>query len=535
VSVGADGSAQPDKNGNPTGVLGSSRTLGVTKSIGYGSDSAHDSGTTRSGINTSNITITDAAGQAATGKTVEQIIADIKTDTVTNTVALNSGSIENNFDKEAVQKELDLQVKVTQEFDKNRQAAKTEINKAIDKAKQDLANATTDADKKAAQDHIDDLKAKSLIFDGLTGALYGPNSNGVTGTIAQVVAPHVSNAIGDYFAKPENKDNEDGHILAHTILGAAVAAATGNNALVGGLSAGGAEAVAPILIHYLYGDIEPDNLTPEQKSTVSAIIGLGAGALGGTVDGSIGVVTGSIASQNAIDNNKLNEHQKAQFRKEFDQACTNGFDSPDCMKVLKKWMDVSMEDTDFASWIDKDKAYEGWRKRYMATLSLLDSACDGVSTSGGADAICKSAVAEKKVQLYVEHAGENSITGNLTIQPTWQSIYAKYHPDLGKNTYAAGKAIIDLAAIAVPQARTASMALDVGEIFYDVTQGEYKSAFAGTSAVAATEIVGALIAKNPTFRLIGESGRKKLAETIVESAKFSVNKGLGTVKDNYVK
>ena len=36
VSVGADGSAQPDKNGNPTGVLGSNRTLGVTKSIGYG-------------------------------------------------------------------------------------------------------------------------------------------------------------------------------------------------------------------------------------------------------------------------------------------------------------------------------------------------------------------------------------------------------------------------------------------------------------------------------------------------------------------
>ncbi|MBP6344678.1 MAG: hypothetical protein KA346_02030 [Neisseriaceae bacterium] len=39
--------------------------------------------------------------------------------------------------------------------------------------------------------------------------------------------------------------------MAHTILGSAIAAATGNDALSGALAAGGAEALAPMLTHFL--------------------------------------------------------------------------------------------------------------------------------------------------------------------------------------------------------------------------------------------------------------------------------------------
>jgi hypothetical protein len=279
----------------------------VTKSIGYGSDSAHDSGTTRSGINTSNITITDAAGQAATGKTVEQILADIKTDTVTNTVALNSGSIANNFDKEAVQKELDLQVKVTQEFDRNRQAAKAEIN-THEQALRDAAEQETDPAKKAKLiEQAKQWQTGGLILDSVAGALYGPNSNGLTGTIAQVAAPHVANAIGDYFKNPANDTGGVGsaeQILAHTILGAALAAATGNNALVGGLAGGGGEGVGLTLSNWLYGQSDPTKLTVEQKSTLSSIIGLVAAGVGGAVGGTTGAVTGATTAQNAVDNNE---------------------------------------------------------------------------------------------------------------------------------------------------------------------------------------------------------------------------------------
>lgn len=123
--------AQGSSDGKPGGVS-------VNKSIGFGSDSDHQSSTTHSGINTANIAITDVDGQAATGRTVDQIKTDVATVTTTDTVAENSGALVNKFDENAVQKELDLQVQVTQAFDQNRQEAKAELY-AYAQAKQDQA------------------------------------------------------------------------------------------------------------------------------------------------------------------------------------------------------------------------------------------------------------------------------------------------------------------------------------------------------------------------------------------------------------
>ena len=53
----------------------------------------------------------------------------------TDTARKNSGAIANNFDKDKVQSEINLQVKVTKKFDQNRQEVKAEINKKIDQAK----------------------------------------------------------------------------------------------------------------------------------------------------------------------------------------------------------------------------------------------------------------------------------------------------------------------------------------------------------------------------------------------------------------
>ena len=119
----------------------------VNKSMGYASDSDSNASTTVSGINTANLTITNTAAQAQLmGKpadTPDAVIADavkqsIATSTTTTEVQANSGAIANNFDKDAVQSEIDLQVKVTQQFDKNRQAVKKDIYAAV-KEKQDEA------------------------------------------------------------------------------------------------------------------------------------------------------------------------------------------------------------------------------------------------------------------------------------------------------------------------------------------------------------------------------------------------------------
>nr|WP_252354610.1 VENN motif pre-toxin domain-containing protein [Acinetobacter soli] len=90
--------------------------------------------------------------------------------------------------------------------------------------------------------------------------------------------------------------------LAHTVLGAAVAAAGGNNALTAGLSAGGAEAAAPVLSSFLYGK-EAKDLTAEQKSTISSIVGLAGTALGATTGDVATTLQSGQVAQNAVENN----------------------------------------------------------------------------------------------------------------------------------------------------------------------------------------------------------------------------------------
>ncbi len=86
----------------------------------YSKDSDNQSSTTKSGINTQNIIIKDEAEQLKrTGKTVQEEIAAIKTDITTESAPSQSGKLENRFNKDDVQKELDFQREVTEKFGLN--------------------------------------------------------------------------------------------------------------------------------------------------------------------------------------------------------------------------------------------------------------------------------------------------------------------------------------------------------------------------------------------------------------------------------
>jgi hypothetical protein len=62
-------------------------------------------------------------------------------------------------------------------------------------------------------------------------------------------------------------------------------------------------------MHYLYGkDIQVNDLTADQKSTISAIVGLGGAAIGAT-GGAADVTQGSMAAVNAVTNNYLTPAQ----------------------------------------------------------------------------------------------------------------------------------------------------------------------------------------------------------------------------------
>ncbi len=241
--------------------------------IGYGTDSDSDSSITKGGVSGYN----DPEGILTTE----------------NREALG-GKLESVFDASRVTEELGAQTEITQAFDQERRKVKTDIN-AKEKALRDEANAARDVgDYETAIDKTlaaNEVQNQGLLFDAISGAIYGSNSNGVTGYVAKAASPFVATQIGDYFKTNRVHNKEDGgnrletnspaHILAQGILGAAVSYATGNDALTGGISAGAGEATAPLISDYLFDTKNPDELTAEQKDTLSSItsaLGLGIGA-----------------------------------------------------------------------------------------------------------------------------------------------------------------------------------------------------------------------------------------------------------------
>ena len=132
-------------------------------------------------------------------------------------------------------------------------------------------------------------------------------TNSVGGILAATASPVVSYQIGQYF-KGKEAEGSTAHLVAHAVLGAAVAAAGGNDALAGALAAGGSEAIGPVVSKWLY-DKEPKDLTAEEKATISAISaisGLAGAATGAVAGGMADAAQGNQAAHTAVDNNLNN-------------------------------------------------------------------------------------------------------------------------------------------------------------------------------------------------------------------------------------
>ena len=163
-------------------------SLDGNMSAGYGTDKSSQSSVTKSGINTAHIEIRDEKAQfEKTGKTVEEVLETIKTDITTETAAQHSGKLENQFNKEDVLKEINLQVQVTKDFIDNAQEIKDKVidhyqepkRKELRQAITDFHNAKEE-DKAKYEDKINalikDIYALEHIRTGLdlaTGVVAG--------------------------------------------------------------------------------------------------------------------------------------------------------------------------------------------------------------------------------------------------------------------------------------------------------------------------------------------------------------------------
>ena len=337
-----------DKNGNTTvnskGVDGQENTkklaegkesLQFSYGMGYGKDSDSQSSTTKSGINTQNIIIKDEAEQLKrTGKTVQEEIAAIKTDITTESAPSQSGKLENRFNKDDVQKELDFQREVTEKFGPNvveagsllankfgeeakakRNAAAIALEEA-EKAKAENNNETNQALAKQARDNFETASREAkewetggsqrLVIDSalnvISTALAGRPAAEV---VASGLSPTVNNQIKKATTDAKGNVNTALNLTAHALWGAVEAYAGNRNVAAGAAGAAGGEAAAHFLASTLYNK-SPEKLSEEEKRTVSSLSQVAAGIAGGTLsDSSDGAIIAAKTAKNAVENNGM--------------------------------------------------------------------------------------------------------------------------------------------------------------------------------------------------------------------------------------
>ena len=327
-------SAKGDANGGWTGQ----EKNGISGSVGYGRESDNQNSVTKSGINTQNIEIrNENAQQARTGQSITETLAAIKTDISTDNAESQSGKLENRFDKNALQKELNIQVEATKGFVQTANAAGNAIaNKlgeeavakqreaqaaqevadraykanpskeneaALNTANQNLITANNEADK--WQTGGEYKRKIDGAMNAISAALGGLPAAGIA---TSAISPEINHQI-----KLATEGSPMANKVAHAVWGAVEAYSANQNAAAGAGGALASEVMADVIAKELYGK-KPNQLNREEKEVVSSV-SQAAGALVGGVaaNSSQGIGVGLTTAKNAVENNFLSDASRARL------------------------------------------------------------------------------------------------------------------------------------------------------------------------------------------------------------------------------
>ena len=289
---------------------------GASSSVGYGSDGDSKNSTTRSGINTRNIHITDEAGQLArTARTAKETEARIHTGIDTETADQHSGRLKNSFDKDAVAKEINLQREVTQEFGKNAAQATAAVS--------DKLGNTRSYERYQA--------AKTLLEAELQNTDSETEKAAIRATLGQVNA---------YLAENQSRYDtwKEGGIGRSILHGAAGGLTTGN--LGGILAGGGTSLAAPYL------DKAAGNLGPAGKAAVNA---LGGAAIGYAAGGNVGTAA---AGANVDWNNRQLHPKEMALADKYAEALKREVEKRDGRKISSQEAAMRIR-RQILRWVDK--------------------------------------------------------------------------------------------------------------------------------------------------------------------------------------
>ncbi len=270
------------------------------------SNDGHAEGTTQAAVSDGLITIRDTDKQ-------QQNVADLSRDTDNA-----NGSIGPIFDKEKEQNRLKAAQLIgeigAQVSDIARTQGKIAEEKAlkdppaIQAAKEALAekgNLTpteeqlTNQIRNTAMAPYGTGSALQQGIQAATAAVQGLAGGNMAQSLTGAAAPYLAEVI-----KKSTGENQVANTMAHAVLGAVTAYASGNSALAGAAGAASAELMAPAIIAAMGWD--KNNLSEDQKQTVSALATLAAELAGGlTGDSTADTVAGAQAGKNAVENNFL--------------------------------------------------------------------------------------------------------------------------------------------------------------------------------------------------------------------------------------
>jgi len=135
-----------------------------------------------------------------------------------------------------------------------------------------------------------DIQAATSAVQGLAGGSIGQ-------AISGAASPYLAEQIHKLTTDANGKVNTEANLMAHAVLGAVTAYAAGNSALAGASGAVMGEYIA----QQLYPGIKREDLSEEQKQTISALGTLAAGLTGGIVGNSTAdAVVGAQAGKNTF-------------------------------------------------------------------------------------------------------------------------------------------------------------------------------------------------------------------------------------------
>lgn len=280
--------------------------------ISAGGNSGHAEGTTQAAVAEGTITVRDTANQ-------QQDVSGLSRDT-----EHANDSISPIFDKEKEQKRLQTVSLISDIGGQAADIARTqgEIN-ALKEARRDNPNLPADKlkDTPKYKEELAKYGTGSDIQRGIqaaTAALQGLAGGDMGAALAGASAPELAHLL------KSTEGNTAVNVIAHAILGGAVAAMQGNSAAAGAAGAATGELAARAIAGMLYPDVtDLSQLSEDQKQTISTLATISAGMAGGlSGDSTASAAAGAQAGKNAVENNSLSAAQQKSRSEEL-VACGN--------------------------------------------------------------------------------------------------------------------------------------------------------------------------------------------------------------------